>query len=625
MRRLIIGLFIICLFPLLSKGETKNCLNVSLRPQVNACREAMNLSGLWSFCADSANVGLSMQWQRGLPQKTDIAVPGSWNEQIENMHNYMGPAWYERMVVVPSSWRDRRVVLRFGSVVYAAQVWVNGQLVGSHEGGHLAFAFAIDRWLKWGEPNRITVRVENELRPDRVPAGKLKGGAMHNFPDANYDFFPYCGLNRDVWLMSEPHDLRLNDITVQTDCHGKINIEIEKEGGDCQLDLSVIDSDCVVARKKLPFHGGVCKVTMNIANVKLWSPAHPHLYTLQVQLVNKEKPVDCYNQVFGFRTIRVCHGQLLLNDEPIRLRGFGRHEDFPVFGRGTALPVMVKDFQLMRWLGANAVRTSHYPYDEQFYDLADREGILVIDEIPAVGLTFYDADNILEARRQQCSQYIREMIARDKNHPSVIAWCVANEPALEKKGQVAFTGEEKTGAQTEHQRGKEFLTSMMDEARQLDDTRPVTFVGVMGGPSDWLGAADFIAINRYYGWYTDIGSFPKAISRLGTELDKLHALFPDKPIVMTEFGADAISGMHSRNDEMFSEEFQWKLIKTYLDMANTRSFVAGMMVWNFADFKTGQAIMRVGGMNLKGIFTRDRQPKLSADMLHGRWAGKEGF
>jgi beta-glucuronidase len=88
MRRLIIGLFIICLSPLLSKGETKNCLNVSLRPQVNACREAMNLSGLWSFCADSANVGLSMQWQRGLPQKTDIAVPGSWNEQIENMHNY---------------------------------------------------------------------------------------------------------------------------------------------------------------------------------------------------------------------------------------------------------------------------------------------------------------------------------------------------------------------------------------------------------------------------------------------------------------------------------------------------------------------------------------------------------
>jgi beta-glucuronidase len=622
---LILQLLFFTLFPLHAWSQKGGAETIALRPQTNSCREALSLSGLWSFSADSADAGERGQWFNGLPYKTCIAVPGSWNDQVEGLHNYMGAAWYERSVDVPQSWRGRRVVLRIGSAVYAAKVWVNGHWVGGHEGGHLPFAFAVDPWLKWGAPNRITIRVENELRPDRVPAGKLKGGAMRNYPETNYDFFPYCGLNRDVWLSAEPKDLRITDVTVQANHEGKGSISVTKQGADCELAVTILDGGREVARKSFSFKGLKARWSFALPHVQPWSPENPHLYTAAVSLRTKGQEADAYCVDFGARTFEVKGTQFLLNGQPVLLRGFGKHEDFPVLGRGTALPVTVKDFQLMRWTGANAVRTSHYPYDEQFYDLADREGFLVIDEIPAVGLTFYDSDSIVKARRRQCSQDIREMVARDKNHPSVIAWCVANEPALEKKGQSVFTGEEKAGAQTEHQRGKEFLSNLMDEVRQLDNTRPVTFVGVMGGPSDWLGAADFIAINRYYGWYTHVGDFPKAIELLDKELEKLHALYPDKPIVMTEFGADAIAGMHAIDDEMFSEEFQWKLIRSYLDLARTKPYVGGMMVWNFADFKTGQAIMRVGGMNLKGIFTRDRQPKLSADMLHERWTGKEGF
>lgn len=148
--------------------------------------------------------------------------------------------------------------------------------------------------------------------------------------------------------------------------------------------------------------------------------------------------------------------------------------------------------------------------------------------------------------------------------------------------------------------------------------RLAVFVGVMGGPSEWLGLSDVICINRYWGWYTNVGNLQGAMGYLGGELDMLHNQLK-KPIMITEFGADAIAGMHSVEPEIFSEEYQVELIKSFMDVASSREYVVGMHVWNFADFKTGQALMRGGGMNLKGVFTRDRQPKMAAHYLRSRW------
>ena len=159
---------------------------------------------------------------------------------------------------------------------------------------------------------------------------------------------------------------------------------------------------------------------------------------------------------------------------------------------------------------------------------------------------------------------------------------------------------------------------MREEARRLDATRPVTLVGVMGGPPEWLGLFDLIAINRYYGWYALGGRLDQAAQGLEKELDALHASF-GKPILITEFGADTVAGAHSQPEEMWTEEYQVEFLRTYLDVAARKPFVAGLHVWNFADFKTGQGIIRMGGMNLKGVFTRDRRPKMAAHFLRSRW------
>ena len=599
-----------------------NPKDIALYPQQNAIRNRLDLSGIWNFQLDPKEEGEANGWYNGLPDATSIAVPGSWNDQMDQQHNYLGCSWYETETFVPTAWKDgNEIGLRVGSAVYFAKVWINGQPVGKHEGGHLPFAFTITDKVKWGAKNRITIMVDNKLSVDRVP-GEIKGGALssQNYPNGNYDFFPYSGLHRAVWLYSVPKAARISDITLTTTFNGtlgNVHAKVEKVGNASTGRMVVSDKDGNKIETQLHFKGQVAEFDLQIPDVKLWSPDSPNLYNVTVELGNANKPIDCYLLQTGVRTIEVKGDDILLNGKPITLRGFGKHEDFPIFGRGVAQPVMIRDFELMKWTGANSFRTSHYPYDESVYEEADKQGILIIDEMPSVGLVFYDEQKDIDRRRELCRQYLQEMICRDKNHPSVIMWCVANEPSPKNLGSNVLTGAN-DAATTESRIAKEFLGGLIQEAKQLDPTRLATFVGVMGGPADWMEVCDIITINRYYGWYTNIGNFPMAERYFGGELDKLHNEL-HKPIVVTEFGADAIAGHHASEDEMFSEEFQQKMINSYLDIANTKPFVKGMMVWAFADFRTSQGLLRVKATNQKGVFTQDRRPKMAAWLLRKRW------
>jgi len=163
---------------------------------------------------------------------------------------------------------------------------------------------------------------------------------------------------------------------------------------------------------------------------------------------------------------------------------------------------------------------------------------------------------------------------------------------------------------------------IFDLVKELDPGRLRTLVGVMGGPVEWLALADVVCINRYWGWYTNPGDIKTGAKMLSTELDDLYSKLK-KPILITEFGADTYPGMHADQSEMFTEEYQRDFIKAYLDVADSKDFVAGMHVWAFADFKTGQGIIRFGGMNYKGVFTRDRKPKMAAHYLRKRWTGHD--
>jgi beta-glucuronidase len=235
-------------------------------------------------------------------------------------------------------------------------------------------------------------------------------------------------------------------------------------------------------------------------------------------------------------------------------------------------------------------------------ELADRLGFMVIDETPAVGLFFHEPG--LEARRQLCQQFTRELVERDRNHPSVILWSLANEPhSIDPEAKTYFRG-------------------LYDLARSLDPTRPVTVVSSVGASESAFEYLDVVCLNRYYGWYVDSGQLGTGIGHLADELDKLHALFP-KPLILTEFGADTIPGVHAQPPEMFSEEYQAEMLEQYIQLLNSRPYVVGQHVWNLCDFKTAQAVIRMGGINYKGVFTRDRKPKLAAHRLKALWSSGE--
>ncbi len=602
-----------------------NPKDIALYPQQNVCRNVLDISGIWKFKKDVKNTGEAEQWFNGLTDAEQIAVPGSWNDQHEGDHNYLGTAWYELETNVPEAWKNDNIYIRVGSAVYLSKLWINGKAVGQHEGGHLPFAFLISDKIKWGEKNRITIEVENELKPDRIPNGNVQGGSFSNFPASNYDFFPYAGLSRKVFLYSTPKKAAIKDITVQTDFEGstgKLSVLVEKEGA---INKGVLNIKGHGVNKDVPFtfRNHQAEVKTDIPNVELWSPKNPALYEVTVYLGSKKSPLDVYTLETGVRTIKVTSTQVLLNGEPILLKGFGKHEDFPIYGRATTLPVMVKDYSLMKWVGANSFRTSHYPYSEEYYTMADKEGFLIIDETPAVGLVFFDGDEAIQKRHAQAEFALKEVISRDKNHPSVVAWSVANEPSIRDLA-ATFQGKISEATQKEVSEGRKTLSGLMKKAKELDPTRITSFASVMGGPYDWLTDCDVIFLNRYYGWYTNVGYFDQARAYLNGELDKIYNQFK-KPILLSEFGADAIAGSHGTEDEIFTEEYQKKLINMYLDVANSKEYIVGMHIWNFADFRTAQAIMRVDGMNLKGVFTQNRRPKMAAHLLRERWFGTNKF
>lgn len=620
-------LFLCCVFFLnISPGlraqpfSQANVKDIALFPQQNDFRNTLNLSGVWKFKKDSLGVGEKEGWFNGLNNYRSIAVPGSWNEQFDDMRDYLNVAWYETETYIPAGWKGQQIFLRIGSANYAAKIWMNGLPLGTHEGGHLPFAFDIGSHIKWNASNRITIQIENVLKPDRVPTGgDVATNFFNNFPKTNYDFFPYTGLHRAVWLYTVPATASISDVTIKTNftaTEGVMEIKVERRGNATAGKITVTGNGQNI-ESPVRFSGAVATATIRVPNVRLWSLDDPFLYSVAVTLNQGNKIIDRYTTETGVRTIAATDKQILLNGKPVFLKGFGKHEDFPIFGRGAALPVMVKDFSLLKWIGANSFRTSHYPYDEEYMNMADREGILVIDEIPAVGLFFHGDSMQLQRRQMLCKQYINELIARDKNHPSVIMWSVANEPFPANLGMIT-SGQEVKGAD----RAIPSLKELIGEAKRLDSTRLATFVGVMGGPSDWLALGDVVCVNRYWGWYSNPGDIKTGASMLSAELNRLHRIL-QKPVIITEFGADTYPGMHADQAEMFSEEYQTEFIKAYLDVADSKDFMAGMHVWAFADFKTSQGIVRFNGMNYKGVFTRDRRPKMAAHYLRSRWKNEK--
>ncbi len=612
---------ILCVFILIFMGlhsqGFKDAIpkDIALVPIQNQYRNSVDLSGIWKFKVDSLNKGIQNEWFNGLQEGRQIAVPGSWNEQFTDLRDYLNWGWYEKDFFIPNSWKGDDIYIRVNDATYLAKIWINGKEVGQHEGCHVPFAFKLNDYIHWDSENKISIQIENIQSPSRVPTGAVEGSSFGNYPNANYDFFPYSGLNRNVVLYSLPVKGYIRDITVRPDIHnntGIMNIQVEKVG-NVKSGKIIVKGFGQTITDHIQFNKDFAEARIEIPNAKLWSPETPDLYDVEVVLEGGGKKIDEYSLKTGVRTVSVDENHVYLNDEKIFLKGFGKHIDFPVLGRGTADPVMVKDFELMKWTGANSFRTTHYPYDEAFYNFADQQGFMIIAETPSVGLIL-GGDSLQFLERQRiCKQYLHEVIYRDKNHPSVIMWCVANEP--NDKAQLGIGGPTPKAVK---EKAYTSFKEHFDLTKSLDPTRLVIYVGPMMGPKYWFELTDVIAINRYWGWYTSPGSIENGSTVLSSELDRLHRKFK-KPCMVTEFGCDTYAGMHAEEPEMFTEEYQVEFVKAYLDVADSKDYVAGMHIWNFADFKTSQSIIRVGGYNLKGVFTRERKPKMAAHYLRSRW------
>ena len=591
-----------------------------LRPQDTPTRERKSLDGLWHFALDPDGVGRDEGWWNGpLAGAREVPVPASYNDIFADaeVHNHVGDVWYQTLVRVPARWAGERIVLRFDAATHGAVAWVNGTQVVEHQGGYTPFEADVTDVVEPGAENRVTVVVNNVLTWQTIPPGYV-----YETPDGPrqrplFDFFNYAGLHRTVWLYTTPASY-VDDVTVVTGLDGStgtVGYEIETAGdGDGEVRVALRDAEGTEAARAT---GGSGELT--VEDVHSWRPGEGYLYELTVELWGDgDAPVDVYPLPVGVRTVEVDGARFLINGEPFYFKGFGKHEDAAVRGKGYDAPFMVHDFALMGWLGANSFRTSHYPYAEEVMEYADRHGIVVIDETPAVGInsggaaglfgadtfTTFSEETINAGTQAAHKQAIRELVARDKNHPSVVLWSIANEPE-------SVTPE-----------SRDYFEPLAAEARRLDPSRPVGFVSVPGSPPDKdviTDLFDVVMLNRYYGWNANAGDLAAAERGLKAELEAWADKY-DKPIVITEYGADTYPGLHDVLPGPWTEEYQVELLEMSHRVFDRIEAVVGEQVWNFADFATAPGIMRVGG-NKKGVFTRDRRPKAAAHILRRRWRG----
>ncbi len=578
-----------------------------LYPIKSKNRDFSSIDGIWNFCLDNEYL-VEEKYLTKMQNPLQMAVPSSYNNLLLDIDvsKHIGDIIYETEVYLT----DMDKTIYFCAATHDAIVFLNGQKIGSHTGGFLPFEIELKNKVV-NQLNRITVVISNKIGVDSIPCGYYKthdlDGVKKDVIDPGFDFYNYSGLIRSVFIVSKP-EVYIEDITITSSNDGDIKID------------SIVVGDYTEKRYSIYYEGElICSHytnTFNIGKPMLWDVLDPKLYDVVLEVILDEVVIDTYQLRYGFREIHVDNGRFYLNNKPVYFKGYGKHEDYLLGGRSGSLVEKLYDINLIKWSGANSVRTAHYPHSEEFMNLCLENGILVIDEVAAVGINInfmpqdfkvhnntentYESFNTFNEHKKQ----LKELYDRDKNNASVVMWSIANEPRTEEEG------------------AREYFKPLIDYMREIDfQKRPLTIATEVRSTVDTCQVADLIdvlCINRYYGWYIAGGELDVARFYFENELKKWVEKYQNKPIMLTEYGADTIFGMTEIMPKMFTEDYQvlyYKMNNSVLDQFDN---VAGEQVWNFSDFAVSENIYRVNG-NKKGLFTADRKPKKAAFYFKERW------
>ena len=603
MKRLLTTIFATgCL--LMSKADNPS---LPLIQNVNAY-ETMSLNGEWNYIVDVQEEGYydyrmkPTPWgffRNAKPQKPEdlieydfdksptMQIPSDWNTKDERLFFYEGTVWFKRsFLAVPME--ECRTLLYFGAVNYDCRVWVNGQEVGHHVGGFTPFNFDISDLLKEGE-NTVIVKVDNKRHPEDVPT-------------QIFDWWNYGGITRDVKLVKVT-PVYLEDYNVQlqkADAKAKmreISFSAKLNKAEAGHEVTLFIPELKLEQKLTTDAEGKVSGTMKVSAKKLtlWSPENPKRYQVQVTLDNSTVADE-----IGFRTIETRDKQILLNGQPIFLKGISIHNEKP---NGGGRANTAEDARtLLSWakeLGCNFVRLAHYPHHEEMVREAEKMGILVWSEIPVYWTIAWTNPATFANARQQ----LTDMISRDHNRANVIIWSIANE--------------------TPHSAERDdFLGRLAQYARTLDDTRLISMAMEVTGASNYVNRlndnmnkyVDVVSFNEYIGWYRDVNDAPKMTWEIPY----------NKPVIISEFGGGARYGYHGAQNQRWTEEFQENLYRENLAMLDKIDGLSGTTPWILKDFRSPRRVLPgvQDYYNRKGLVSDKGEKKKAFFVLRDWYAQK---
>ncbi len=546
-----------------------------------------SLNGKWKYVMDpyeTGQIGFMPLYKNTKPKdKTDrveysfddaqtLWVPSSWNAQKPELFYYEGSIWYRKTFNKETIAKDKRYYIYFGAANYNSTITFNGEILGKHEGGFTPFCFEVTHLIK-EKNNYLIVGVSNTRSKNQVPSKVT-------------DWFNYGGIIRNVKLIEVPNTfvsnyfLSLDKSTLNLKTK-KINGSLTITGKSFPQKVRVAIPELKVSKDIFVDSTGTSTFTINVKNLKLWSPKTPKLYTVSIE-TNTEKIID----KIGFRTIDTKGKQILLNGNPVFLKGISLHDENPLRqNRANSLDDAKLVLGWAKELGCNFIRLAHYPHQENIVRLADEMGIMLWEELPLYWGIEWNNPKVLQ---KAIAQYT-ELINRDYNRASSIIWSIANETSPSKSRN-------------------EFLIAIAKHIRSIDSTRLLSAAckkdqAVDGHPdNDYtigdpiMEYLDIVSFNEYLGWY---GGLPEECRK------KTYTSLTNKPIIVSEFGGGALEGFHGDKLTRWSEEYQEYLYKENIAMFDKIDGLAGMTPWVLVDFMSPlrQLPNIQDGWNRKGLIS----------------------